>query len=102
MLMKTGGSENLPVTIKHICGFPRMRKYKPYTSVVASLRKSTFLDVVDNKYLVRKVPLSIEVNVTPQKVEDARVEEQKKKKTPIPADKPWLTKGMVSLDNCIQ
>lgn len=95
MLMKIGGSENLPVTIRHICGFARMRKYKPYTFVVASLRKSTFLDVVENKFLKRKVPFSKEQTVQPKKIEEARKEEQGRK-TRILTDKPWLTKGMVS------
>ncbi|GAB7355094.1 hypothetical protein MBLNU459_g5677t1 [Dothideomycetes sp. NU459] len=95
LLMKTGGHENLPVTIKHICGFPKMRKYKPYTSVVASLRKSSFLDVVDDKYIKRRVPLSAQVTVTPQKIEKARKEEQLKKAQVPAADKPWMTKGML-------
>lgn len=98
--MKTGGAQNLPVSVKHICGFARMRKYKPYRSVVESLKKSTFLDVVDDKYLQRKVPLSLTPTVAPQKVEEARKEERKIKKIPVNLPQklePWMTKGMVRI-----
>ncbi|KAH0084901.1 hypothetical protein KCU96_g10557, partial [Aureobasidium melanogenum] len=51
LLDKIGGKENKPVEIKKICQFPKMRKYKPYRSVVESLKKSTMLEVIDNKYI---------------------------------------------------
>lgn len=110
--MKTGGAENLPVSVKHILGFSRMRKYKPPTAVIESLKKSTFLDVVDGKYLRRKVPLNLTLLVEPQSQESARKEkkvQQEKKLSHVvqqAQDKPWLTKGMVSclmmfhLDTC--
>lgn len=98
MLMKIGGSENKPVSIKHICGFSRMRNYKPYTSVVASLKKSTTLDVVESdKALVRKVPFTGPVTVAPQTEEEAREEQAHKRAVQMQANKPWLTKGMVRL-----
>ena len=75
-----------------------MRKYKPYRSVVESLKKSTMLEVIDNKYIKRRVPLAIEPTVTPEEIKAAMEEEQKKKGgNKPPADQPWMTKGMVSL-----
>ena len=94
LLMKTGGSENLPVSLKHICGFKKMRGYKPYRSVVESLKKSEFLDIVDNKYIKRKAPLAITPTVAPQSEENYAKEKQRK---PVKdATAPHLTKGMVS------
>lgn len=98
MLMKIDGSENKPVSIKHICGFPKMRRYKPYTSVVASLKKSTTLDVVENdKALVRRTPFTGPVTVAPQTEKEAREEQAHKRAVQMQANKPWLTKGMVSI-----
>jgi hypothetical protein len=58
LLQFCGGRENLPVSINRICGFSRMRQYKPKTLVVAALRLSTFLEVsADGKTIKRKVPL---------------------------------------------
>lgn len=103
MLLKTGGAENLPVPVKSILGFARMRKYKPKTAVVESLKKSTFLDVIDGKFLKRKIPLSIEPVVKAQTEEEARKEKVEKKGLSFvqeqAMDKPWLTKGMVSRSN---
>lgn len=83
------------MAIKSICSFPRMRRYKPYTSVVESLKKSTFLEVVDKKYIKRKVALTIDPTVTLQEIEDVKKEKGKKSNKP-PANQPWMTKGMVS------
>ncbi|KAJ9632491.1 hypothetical protein H2203_000896 [Taxawa tesnikishii (nom. ined.)] len=80
-----GGKENRPVSINRICGFTKMRRFKPRSSVVASLKKSTFLEVVDDdKYIKRRVALSIEPIVAPQVVYNQKDEE-----------KPWMTKGML-------
>ncbi|KAF2143749.1 uncharacterized protein K452DRAFT_350177 [Aplosporella prunicola CBS 121167] len=59
LLEKCGGSQNLPVSISRICGFRKMRGYKPMSQVVQSLRKSIFLEVVDNKKIRRKTPLTL-------------------------------------------
>lgn len=57
LLQCCGGRENLPVSISRICGFKKMRMYKPKTLVVAALRKSAFLEVSDDgKMLQRKFP----------------------------------------------
>lgn len=74
-----------------------MRKYKPFRSVVESLKKSTMLEVIDNKYIKRRVPLAIDPTVSPEEVKAAMEEEQKRKgNVAPPADQPWMTKGMVS------
>ncbi|KAF2459108.1 Argonaute siRNA chaperone complex subunit Arb1-domain-containing protein, partial [Lineolata rhizophorae] len=57
LLEKCGGVENKPVRIKHICGFPRMRKFKPFTQVVEALRRSAFLEVCSGNTIRRRVPL---------------------------------------------
>lgn len=73
-----------------------MRKYKPYRSVVESLKKSTELEIIDNKYIKRRIPLAIEPTVTPEEIKAVKEEEQKRKGNRPPADQPWMTKGMVS------
>ncbi|KAF1817421.1 hypothetical protein P152DRAFT_445512 [Eremomyces bilateralis CBS 781.70] len=60
LLEKCCGSQNLPVSIKKICSFAMMRKYKPYSAVVAALKKSIYLDVVDDKLIKRKIPVILE------------------------------------------
>ncbi|KAF3033184.1 hypothetical protein E8E12_002308 [Didymella heteroderae] len=58
LLQQCGGRENIPVSISRICGFKKMRRYKPKSLVVAALRKSAFLEVsADGKTIKRKVPL---------------------------------------------
>lgn len=41
----TGGQENKPVSLKDICSFGRMRRFKPYSAVVAALQDSKVLIV---------------------------------------------------------
>jgi len=48
MFMETGGPKNNPVPIHHVCSFSRMRRFKPYSAVVAALRDSKDLVVVDD------------------------------------------------------
>lgn len=73
-----------------------MRQYKPYRSVVESLRKSTLLEVVDDKFIKRRQPLTIKPIVSPEEITVAMEEDQKKKGNVPPANQPWMTKGMVS------
>jgi hypothetical protein len=73
-----------------------MRKYKPFRAVVESLKRSTALEVIDNKYIKRRVPLAIEPTVSPEEIKAAMEQEQKRKGNTPPADQPWMTKGMVS------
>ena len=41
----TGGEENKAVPLKTICSFKRMRRFQPYSAVVAALRESATLDI---------------------------------------------------------
>ncbi|KAE9363639.1 hypothetical protein N431DRAFT_389686 [Stipitochalara longipes BDJ] len=41
----TDGESNLPVSIKQICEFGRMRRFQPVSAVVAALRESNFLEI---------------------------------------------------------
>ena len=69
LLAKCGGHENRPVSIKSICGFPRMRKYKPVTLVVSALRLSTELEVVDDNFIRRQQPFTLPLQVKPEEKE---------------------------------
>ncbi|KAF2193213.1 hypothetical protein K469DRAFT_552419, partial [Zopfia rhizophila CBS 207.26] len=61
------GSKNRPMSLKHIASFNRMRRFQPYSAVVAALRDSEFLEVVEdgeyrgngNEGIKRKVPITI-------------------------------------------
>lgn len=41
----TGGAENKPVKVKHICNFGRCKRFQPYEAVVAALKDSEVLEV---------------------------------------------------------
>ncbi|KAF1838957.1 hypothetical protein BDW02DRAFT_564559 [Decorospora gaudefroyi] len=64
------GPKNKPVPIHHICTFKRMRRFKPYSAVVAALRDSEDLVVVDDgeynkpgsEAIKRKEPLVVPSN----------------------------------------
>ena len=86
LLALTGGSKNLPVSVSRICGFKKMRQYKPPALVKASLKKSTFLEFTDDKHIRRRIPLSIKPTVAPEAIDMAP--------KPNP-DTPWITKGML-------
>lgn len=56
---ETGGSENKPVSIQSIHEFGRMRRFQPYSAIVAALQESKFLDVTGeegSEMVSRKVP----------------------------------------------
>ncbi|KAF2818461.1 hypothetical protein CC86DRAFT_450547 [Ophiobolus disseminans] len=67
LFLELDGPENRPVPIKHITTFKRMRRFQPYTAVVAALRDSKDLVVVDdgefhgdgNEAVKRKEPLAV-------------------------------------------
>ncbi|KAK7538262.1 Argonaute siRNA chaperone complex subunit Arb1-domain-containing protein, partial [Phyllosticta citribraziliensis] len=65
LLGKCGGRENRPVSIRSICGFKKMRQYKPFSQVVESLKKSAFLDVLPDKTVRRKIPLQCKTVLDP-------------------------------------
>lgn len=59
---RVGGHSNLPVPISIIHSFQRMRHFQPLSAVVAALKDSTTLDVVDNDSCIkRKYPLPDDV-----------------------------------------
>ncbi|RKF61581.1 La protein-like protein [Erysiphe neolycopersici] len=57
----TGGSSNVPVPIKKICEFGRMRRFSPYSSIVSALKESQFLKVSGEdgeEVIERRVPFN--------------------------------------------
>lgn len=80
---------NGSVSLSDICSFRKMRKFKPQTAVAEALRQSTQVLVsTDGTRLKRKFPLEKRMLVKPKINPD-------RKRTVIPHDKPWLTKGML-------
>ena len=66
LFTRVGGHENHPVPISIIHSFQRMRHFQPFESVVAALKDSTFLDVVENDSCIRrKIPLSKDLSDKP-------------------------------------
>jgi lupus La protein len=67
MFQSLEGPKNTPVSIHHVCTFKRMRRFKPYSAVVAALRESKDLEVVDDgeyskpgsEAVRRKEPISV-------------------------------------------
>ena len=62
LLSKVGGAENNPVELDILCSFKRMRQFQPRSAVVAALKDSAVIELVDDDTKVkRKVPLSEEL-----------------------------------------
>jgi len=59
-----GGSENCPVDIKQIHDFKRMRRFQPFSAVVAALKESEVLEVVNGDQIQRKTPLPEDIGTT--------------------------------------
>ncbi|KAF2279197.1 uncharacterized protein EI97DRAFT_430292 [Westerdykella ornata] len=67
MFEEIKGAQNLPVPIKHLHTFKRMRRFQPYSAIVAALRDSKLVEVVDtarfsgtgNEGVKRKHPIEI-------------------------------------------
>ena len=58
LFTKVEGHENMPVPISTIHSFKRMRHFQPLSAVVAALKESTVLNVVeDDTAIQRKTPL---------------------------------------------
>lgn len=58
LLFKVGGSENKPVDLEIIRSFKRMRHFEPLEAIVAALKESKTLNLVDNDTKIqRKQPL---------------------------------------------
>lgn len=80
------------VSIAQILSYPRMRKYKPKGAVVAALKDSTTLEVVEGKYVKRKIPFDMaKAQVQPQ----LKQEQVNAQKASLMANNPHLTKGML-------
>jgi lupus La protein len=58
------GSKNLPVDIKQIHEFKRMRRFQPFSAIVAALKESKVLEVVNGDQVQRKTPLPEEIGTT--------------------------------------
>ncbi|MCJ1474507.1 hypothetical protein MMC13_003165 [Lambiella insularis] len=59
---KVDGHKNNPIPLSIIHAFKRMRHFQPYSAIVAALKESTVLNLVDNDSAVqRKVPLAEEL-----------------------------------------
>ena len=59
-MTKVGGPTNNSVPIETITSFKRMRHFKPLSAVVAALKESSLLDVVDDDAAIkRKTPLDL-------------------------------------------
>ncbi|KAB8337039.1 hypothetical protein FH972_021343 [Carpinus fangiana] len=69
LLTQIGGAENKPISIKVIHNFKRMRRFQPYSAVVAALKDSKVLKVTDDDEVARVEPLpegttdDVDVNV---------------------------------------
>jgi hypothetical protein len=64
LLPLSGGTLNLPVSLGEILGWKRMRKFKPRSRVIAALKKSSVLEVleIDGKKTIRRhVPFTGDV-----------------------------------------
>lgn len=57
LIGKVGGAKNNPVEISTIHSFGRMRRFQPFSAVVAALKDSEILDVTEDKYVQRKIPI---------------------------------------------
>lgn len=107
LLQCCGGRENLPVSIGRICGFKKMRGFKPKSIVPAALRKSAFLVVSkDGKQVSRKVPLRGPCALDPDYYQDDEIAYDPRARVPavqpvplLPQKKaelpPGMTKGMM-------
>lgn len=66
LFSKVGGRKNNPVPISVIHSFKRMRHFQPYSAIVAALKDSILLDVVENDECIqRKVPLADDIQDKP-------------------------------------
>jgi hypothetical protein len=91
MLQCCGGRENLPVSLSRICGFKKMRSFKPKSIVPVALRKSAFLVVSeDGKRVSRKVPLRGPCALDPDFYKDDEIAYDPRARTPTVQPVPLL------------
>lgn len=58
LLKLTGGHENIPVDLKVIHSFKRMKHFQPYSAVRDAVASSAFLNLSDKDEITRKKPLN--------------------------------------------
>ena len=91
LLQCCGGRENLPVSISRICGFKKMRSYKPRSLVIAALRKSPFLEVsADGKTIKRKIPLQGKCVLDPDFLDDDEIAYDPRTRKPAMSPVPTI------------
>ncbi|KAF2451289.1 hypothetical protein P171DRAFT_459384 [Karstenula rhodostoma CBS 690.94] len=91
MLQCCGGRKNLPVSISRICGFKKMRGFKPKSIVHAAIRKSAFLVVSeDGKQVSRKVPLRGPCALDPDYYKDDKIAYAPRARVPAVQPVPLL------------
>jgi hypothetical protein len=83
---------NGTVSIAHVTGWSRMRKFRPLGAAKEALKESTVIEIINNKRIRRRQPFDMaKAKVKPCVNE----EERKQHQTATLKDKPWLTKGML-------
>lgn len=90
LLGLTGGDGNGPVSLRDICSFKKMRKFKPFTAVRDVLTHSATLDIVDQgRKIMRRFPLHIKPWVEPE------VDRARERLEQTLAANPHMTKAML-------
>jgi lupus La protein len=68
LLSQTGGTENLPVDLKIIHSFKRMRHFQPFSAIVAALKDSKILELTEDDTKVRR-KVALSDTVDPEKMD---------------------------------
>ncbi|KAM0713097.1 hypothetical protein Q7P35_000549 [Cladosporium inversicolor] len=83
---------NGTISISHVTGWRRMRKFRPLGAVKAALKESTVIEIINNKRIRRLVPFDMsKAKVKPCINEEERNQHQ----AATLKAKPWLSKGML-------
>ena len=78
LLSQVGGSKNLPVDLKIIHSFKRMRHFQPFSAIIAALSESKFLELTDdNTKVKRREPLSDKIDPEEMNAESVKVFEDR-------------------------
>jgi lupus La protein len=78
LLSQVGGSKNLPVDLKIIHSFKRMRHFQPFPAIIAALKESKILELTDDDTKVkRKEPLSDKIDPEEMNPESVKVFEDR-------------------------
>ncbi|KAF4550096.1 La domain-containing protein 1 [Elsinoe fawcettii] len=76
LLKETGGSKNEPFPLKQLHTFKRMKRFQPYSAVVAAVKESKVLEINDKDEITRKTPLSADYDPEDTR-ENKRIYEEK-------------------------